>query len=300
MSRRYLSIGIIGAGRLGASLTVALETAGYEITAVGSKTKSSALHIVEQLQGDPHALTPEEATDACDFVFLTVPDSEIGPQASALPWRPGQTVVHCSGVVGVEVLEAAVESGAQTGCFHPIQSFPSRTGDPQRFQDIVCGIEGSEQVTSVLKSIAEALGATVVHLDGVNRGRYHAASVFVSNYIVALVTAAQRTWELSGLPPETARSALVPLIRGTTESVSERPAAEALTGPIARGDVGTVELHLTALSPDPDLSDLYRLLGTELLRINLNHNSDVTEQLRTLLSPLEDKSHSRPPNGDPK
>ncbi len=281
------AIGIIGAGRLGASLAVALEAAGYPVAAVASRDPDSAAALVAQLHGGGEALPAKAVAASCDLVFLTVPDGEIESLAAALPWRGGQAVVHCSGAVGLDALAPAAGAGAGTGCLHPLQSFPSRIGEPQRFRDIVCGVEGAEPLGSLLERIAGELGAGVVRLEGVDRARYHAAAVFASNYVVALAAAAQRAWELAGLPAQQARSALAPLMRGAAENVAERATAEALTGPVARGDAATIERHLAALDGEPHLSALYRRLGAELLRLDLGHAPEAAAQLRALLEPVE-------------
>lgn len=287
MNQRPAAIGIIGAGRLGASLSVALQAAGHAVAAIASRNPDSAAALVAQLEGDTRVLVAREVAEACDLLFLTVPDGEIESLAEGLPWHGGQAVVHCSGAVGLAVLAPAAEAGVGTGCLHPLQSFPSRVGEPQRFRGIVCGVEGEEPLGSLLERIARELGAGVVRLEGVDRARYHAAAVFGSNYVVALAVAAQRAWELAGLPGEQARSALAPLMLGAAENVAERATAEALTGPVARGDDATIERHLAALDGEPELSALYRRLGAELLRLDLGHAPERAARLRELLEPVE-------------
>ena len=287
MDGRPESIGIIGAGRLGASLAVALEAAGYRVAAVASRSPDSARALAAQLAGGARTLPPAELAGSCDLVFLTVPNGEIAALAGALPWRRGGAVVHSSGAAGLDVLAPAVEAGALVGCLHPLQSFSSRAGDPERFRGIVCGVEAAEPLCSLLERIAADLGAAVVRLEEVDRARYHAAAVFASNYVVALAAAARRAWELAGLPPEQARSALAPLMLGAAANLGERPLADALTGPVARGDVATVERHLAALDGDPELRALYRRLGAELLRLDLRHAPEAAARLRALFEPAE-------------
>lgn len=294
MDRCPAAIGIIGAGRLGASLAVALEAAGYAVAAIASRDPDSAAALVAQLGGGASVRPASELARSCDLMFLTVPDAEIGSLAAALPWSVGQAVVHCSGAVGLDALAPAVQSRARAGCLHPLQSFPSRIGDAQRFRGIVCGVEAAAPLGSLLERIVRELGARVVRLEGVDRARYHAAAVFASNYVVALAAAAERAWELAGLPGDQARSALAPLMQGAAANLAERPPAEALTGPLARGDTATVERHLAALGSDPELSALYRRLGAELLRLDLGHAADAAARLRALLEPLERSDGGEP------
>ncbi|HJM75552.1 MAG TPA: DUF2520 domain-containing protein [Dehalococcoidia bacterium] len=278
-------IGIIGAGRLGSSLAVALHAAGYPARVIASRSTTSAEALANQLEGAT-AATPEQAIEACEMLFLTVPDDEIASLAASLPWREGQHAVHCSGAIGLDALAAATEAGATAGCLHPLQSFPSREGDATRFRDIVSGIEAPAPLSGLLEAITRDLGGEVVRLEGVDRARYHAAAVFASNYAVALASAAGRAWELAGLPAKQARLALAPLLLGTATNIADRELAEALTGPLARGDLATIERHLAVLDAAPDgdaeLAALYRRLGSELLALDLDHPPMTTERLHEL------------------
>ena len=277
------SIGIIGAGRLGASLAVSLAAAGHRVGAVASRSPRSAAALVAQIDGDARAREPADVAASCDLVFLTVPDGEIAALSRALPWRAGQAVVHTSGALGLDVLTPAVRAGALAGCFHPLQSFPSRTGEPDRFRGVVCGVEGAAPLGALLERITASLGAGVVRLEGVDRARYHAAAVFASNHAVALAAAAQRAWVAAGLPAEQARPALAPLLLGAARNLHDRDLLDALTGPVARGDADTVERHLAVLADDPALRELYRLLAVELLRLDPPHGDEARRRLRALL-----------------
>ena len=136
---------------------------------------------------------------------------------------------------------------------------------------------------SDLAGIATDLGARTVPLAGVDRALYHAAAVLIANDAVALAAAATRAWTLAGLPQDAAREALAPLLLGAASSIAALPLAEALTGPLARGDIATVERHLDALARDPTLAALYRALAAELLRLPLAHSEATAARLRALL-----------------
>jgi predicted short-subunit dehydrogenase-like oxidoreductase (DUF2520 family) len=273
-------IGFIGAGRLAASLAVGLRGAGYCVASIASSKPEAARTLALAVTAE--VATTQVVADTCDLVFVTVPDSAIAAVARQTSWRREQAVVHCSGALGLEVLSPATDAGAQTGCFHPLQSFPAREGDATRFQSITCGIEAADDLSMALERIAGDLGADVVRLEGIDRARYHAAAVFVSNYVVSLMASAAQAWEQAGLPQAAARAALAPLLLGAAKNVAEHELAEALTGPVTRGDVATVERHLAALE-DPQLRELYRRLGAELLTLGLHHTPEVSAQLRALL-----------------
>lgn len=269
-ARRDLDIGIIGSGRLGTALSSALLAARYTHIHVASRTAGSIDAVVE----------------TCALVFLAVPDRAIGSLAETLAWHAGQGVVHCSGALRLDALSVATTRGALAGCLHPLQTFPGAStpaDDAERFRGITCGVEGASPLGDLLEGIAGDLGAWTVRLAGVDRARYHAAAVLVSNDVAALMAAGTRAWAQAGLPEDAAREALAPLLFAAASNVARLPLAQALTGPIARGDTETVARHLEALAGDPDLVGVYRALGRELLRLDLGHSAAVHETLRALL-----------------
>ncbi|MGE0229167.1 MAG: Rossmann-like and DUF2520 domain-containing protein [Dehalococcoidia bacterium] len=281
-----LRVGLLGAGRLAASLGAALTEAGYRIEGVASRRPESARRLSSSLAPSVAPLSSQELVERCDLVFVTVPDAAVTSVASSVDWRSAQAVVHCSGALGLTALAGAAARGAAVGCFHPLQSFPALEGDASRFRGIACGIEASGDLSLVLESVAARTGASVVRLEGVDRAAYHAAAVFASNYVVSLMAAARRAWTEAGLPADAARPSLAPLLKGAADNVSRHELREALTGPVARGDVETVRRHLVALG-DSGLAALYRELGAQLLTLRLPHDSTTAIALEAALAPPE-------------
>src|SRR5512140_1093445 len=148
-----LAMALVGDGRLGVSLAAALSLAGYPV--LGLAGRQTPL--------------PGATFAAADLVFLTVQDGHISHVAAALPWRKGQFAVHCSGALPLDALEPAARAGAIVGCLHPIQSFPARVPEPDRFRGITCGLEAPDPLASVLARMAADLGSSVVRLEGVDR-----------------------------------------------------------------------------------------------------------------------------------
>jgi predicted short-subunit dehydrogenase-like oxidoreductase (DUF2520 family) len=271
---RRARIGIVGGGRLGRSLAHAMAAVGYRIAVVAGRRAGSTDTLAEELRALGHArsVTAHEVPSLADVVFLAVPDDAVAALASDLPWRAGLIVVHCAGALDLGALDGVRARGALAGCLHPLQSFarePGRDAGAARFRGIACGIEGDPGVPDALAALCRDLGATSFSLAGVDRRLYHAAAVFVSNYVVALHAAAERAWTLAGLARPQAREALAPLTLGAAAHIASLPLHAALTGPIARGDAATVARHLDALRDAPDLADLYRQLGALLLQIGL-------------------------------
>ena len=266
-----LAIGVIGAGRVGRALAIALERAGYRVKGIARRTP-----------GGPYS-SADALVSSCDLIFLAVPDSALEGLAIELPWRVGQGVVHTSGASGLDVLRGVTARGAHAGGLHPLQAFPDGDPAPERFAGTTCGIEGPPALAVVLDRIATRTGARPLRLDGANRALYHASAVFASNFAIALLVAARRAWALSGLPEAAARESLLPLLSGAVENARELPLERALSGPVARGDTDTVSRHLRALGADPALRELYRALSEQLLDLELGHSSETRAALRVLL-----------------
>ncbi|MSQ30280.1 MAG: DUF2520 domain-containing protein [Dehalococcoidia bacterium] len=285
MSSTPLTVGVLGLGRLGSALAAALTAAKVGRVEVASRRTDHAQSIARAISVE--SVSPGALVERSDLIVLTVPDAAIDGTVRELPWRAGQAVVHCSGALGLDVLGTAAAQGALTGCFHPLQTFPaggSPTDAPALFRGITCGVEsGDPALGTQLEAIATNLGAHPIHLDGVDRALYHAAAVLLSNDVVALAAAATRVWTEAGLPAEAAREALSPLLLAAARNIGRLTLAEALTGPVARGDVATVERHLQALQVEPELRELYRRLALELLRLDLTQVPDVTAALRRAL-----------------
>lgn len=278
------AIGFVGAGRLAGALAAGLQSAGYRVSHVASRDAESA-GVLASFLGQNVVVAPsaQDVADACDVVFLAVPDAAIAEACAGIKWEPRHHALHCSGALGLNVLGPVASAGGTTGCLHPLQTFPSRTPQPERFAGIFCGVEGASSPGFDPAEAVASLGATALRLEGVDRRAYHAAAVFMSNYVIALGVAAKQLWELAGLPGETARPALAPLLQSAASNVASMELEKALTGPVARGDIATVEVHLRALAGQPDLSRLYRALAAELLRLPLGHDPSTAAALDTLL-----------------
>lgn len=226
---------------------------------------------------------PGRVAEVCDVVFLTVPDSAIETACRALEWKPRHRVIHCSGALGLDVLSSARERGALVGCLHPLQSFPARDPEPGRFTGISCGVEAEDPLGALLEGMVRGVGARPFRLEGVDRTLYHASAVFASNFVVGLMSAASRLWALAGLPEVAARDSLSPLLLSAATNVANKDLAAALTGPIARGDVATVEAQLAALRDEPALRALYRGLSGELVNLAVARDPAATSRFCALL-----------------
>jgi predicted short-subunit dehydrogenase-like oxidoreductase (DUF2520 family) len=287
-------IGVVGVGAVGTTLAWGLAARGYPVVALASRA-SAASWLAEQLPGCRAVSSPVAVAELADLVLLTVPDDAIPSVAAAIPWRPGQMVVHCSGASPARALAAAGEQGALYGSFHPLLSIPrvrptSADEVLERLAGCTFAIEAPEPLAARLAEMAGLLGARTVFLHEQDRVPYHLAAVLVANYSVTLVAAAVDLWASFGVSPDEALAALLPLLRSTVANLAQLGLPESLTGPIARGDLGTVHAHLAyllqkreAVAVDRELlSETYRLLGLLSLPLAQNKGRLTEEQQQAM------------------
>ncbi len=256
------TIAIIGLGRVGMALGRAIHAAGYTIAAVSSRDPHKA-ETVAWAFGVP-ALSAAEAARSAELVLLTVSDDAITTVAKELgaagAWHAGQSVVHASGVSPAGVLQPAAEYGAMIGAFHPLAAFA--TYDATLPPGITFAIEASAPLHATLCDLAQALNGHPLDLAPQNKTLYHAAAVIASNYTITLAALATQIFEELGATPEQGLQALLPLMRTTLDNLERQGLPTALTGPLVRGDVGTVRRHIHALDATiPHIGSLYRCLA---------------------------------------
>jgi predicted short-subunit dehydrogenase-like oxidoreductase (DUF2520 family) len=255
---RALRVGFIGAGRLARALSLALRAAGIPVVRVASRSEASARSLAEPLP-DCRIGDPADVARDCDLVFLTSPDALIADIARAVLWRAGQAVAHCSGATPVAALRPAAEAGARIGGFHPMQAFGADPGAAlASLPGCTVAIEAEPPLDALLHALAHRLGCVGLTLPPGARVRYHASGGYASQHVHALLAEAVRLWQSWGATEQQALDALLPLLRGTLESLARSGVAAGMPGPVSRGDAGTVRLHRQALQAvDPDMRDLY-------------------------------------------
>jgi predicted short-subunit dehydrogenase-like oxidoreductase (DUF2520 family) len=282
-----LKIGFIGAGTTGTALAVRLAQHGYPVTAVTSRSLTSAEKLAAMISGCKVYSRAQEVADIAQLIFITTPDDTISRVAADVQWHNGQNVVHCSGAHSVDILEPAKLLGANTGCFHPLQTFASVDQAIDNIPGSTFAIEAKEPLASVLKEMATALEGDWAILKAGDKVLYHTAAVFACNYLVTLVKLATDLWQTFEVPPAQATKALMPLLRGTLSNIENVGIPNCLTGPIARGDLGTISRHLESLSKQaPSLLGIYKELGRQTVPIALAKgkiDSQRAEELNTLL-----------------
>jgi predicted short-subunit dehydrogenase-like oxidoreductase (DUF2520 family) len=282
-----LKLGFIGAGTIGSTLALKLNSQGYPVMAVSSRHHASAKKLAQAISGCSPVTNNQSVADRAKFVFITTPDDAIASVASQISWHQGQHVVHCSGADASDILEPAKKAGAYVGVFHPLQTFAGAREAMENMPSSTFALEAEEPMLGVLQEIAHALGGHWIKLKAGDKAVYHAAAVIASNYLVTLVKLATDLWQTFGVPREKATEALLPLIRGTVRNLETIGLPHCLTGPIARGDSGTIKKHLEALEKaSPDTLATYRELGLKTIPIALAKgriNEQQANELKTIL-----------------
>jgi len=263
-----VKVGFIGAGTVGTALSVLLNSKGYQVVAISSRSQTSARNLAQAVSSCRVFNSNQGVADTAELVFITTPDDAIAPVASQIQWHIGQSVVHCSGAASTEILEPAKKSGAQVGAFHPLQTFASVKQAIENIPGSTFAIEAEQPLLNTLKGMATTLDAHWIELKASDKVAYHAAAVIACNYLVTLVKLATDLWQSFGVPPNQATQALLPLLRGTLHNIETVGIPQCLTGPIARGDTGTIKKHLDALQKiAPIILSTYRELGLQTIPI---------------------------------
>ncbi|GAA5527740.1 Rossmann-like and DUF2520 domain-containing protein [Herpetosiphon gulosus] len=252
------TVGIFGAGKVGTALALALQRVDYPLVGVSSRSAASAQALAQSLACP--VLIPNELFAQAQLIFLTIPDDHLAATAQALTDSLGHgtgIVVHCSGALTSAVLQPLQLRGWQVAGCHPLAPFASRsTPLPQA---ITWAIEAEAESYAVLAELVQAVGGIPRPIQAEHKVLYHSAAVLSANYAIMLAARAVDLLQLCGWSGQEALQALVPLLRDNVENLARVGLPQALTGPLARGDYGTVERHLQALDANaPDIASLYR------------------------------------------
>jgi len=247
-------VAVVGAGKAGRALGRLARAAGYGIGPVVCRTRARAEEAAAFIGGG----RPGTAPVGAELTLLCVPDGAIGEVARALRVPRGAVVAHTCACLGAEALRPHRPAGAM----HPLRSF----GDPARaaelFRGTACAVEGDREAVESLESFVRAIGGTPLGVRAGRKALYHAGAVFASNYVAAALEAGVRLLERAGVPRAEGLEALRALAEGTLANVASVGLPAALTGPVERGDAGTVRAHGEALAERaPGLAGAYAALG---------------------------------------
>ncbi len=244
-----MKVGVVGAGRAGTAVAVLLQRAGHTIVAVSGRGPTRD-RVASYLPGVA-VLDPTEVSRRSELVMIALPDDLIetfvADMAGDDAFAPGQWVAHLSGATPLDVLERVRSAGAGPLGIHPFQTFPDPAAGIARIPGSLIALAADDdEGFFVAERLADDLMGVPFRLADEHRALYHAAAVFASNYVVTAAATAEQLLAAAGVPDPVA--AMGPLQRATVENVASLGPAAALTGPVVRGDVGTVERNLEAVA----------------------------------------------------
>ncbi|NCD19057.1 MAG: DUF2520 domain-containing protein [Actinobacteria bacterium] len=262
MSAQRLGIGVIGAGRVGTVLANALRSLGHAVVGV-TAVSDDARERVELLLPGVEVVSPHEVIRRAEVVLVTVPDDAIAGVVSGAAalglWQVGQIVVHTSGVHGLDVLEPARAAGALPLAIHPAMTFTGTSIDLSRLSGCPFAVTAPSALLPIAQALVVEIGGEPFVVPPADRTAYHAALTHGANHLVTLVAQAERILAATGI--DSPGRLLGPLLNAALEGVLADGELH-LTGPVVRGDVGTIREHLQALAElgEEDVERGYRTM----------------------------------------
>jgi predicted short-subunit dehydrogenase-like oxidoreductase (DUF2520 family) len=252
-----MKIVLVGPGRAGTGLGIAMQRAGHDVVAVAGRDPGRTAAVARRL--DALSVAIGEPLPAADLVVIAVRDDAIAEVAASLADAVDETggVVHLSGATSVASLDPITDRGIATGSFHPLQTLPSPEAGAERIDGAWVAITAVEPLRSRLHDLATSIGARPFDLDDDRKALYHAAASAAANFPVAALGVAHDLFASAGVPFEAAR----PLVEAAVSNAFAHGPRAALTGPIARGDRDTVAAQLEAVTADGQWPDAFRALA---------------------------------------
>lgn len=290
-----MKIGIIGAGKVGSAIAILLANTGMEVAGVASRSPQSAERLASRL--GCLSLSKSEVARSADVLLITTSDDAIAQVAAELaatgPFHRGQVVLHMSGALTSGVLAPAAEMGAYTLSLHPVQSFASVEQALKLIPGTYFSIEGDQRGYDIAQEIVTRLGGQYFFLDSQAKVLYHAAAVEACSYLVGLLASSFELLAAAGVPEEVRLPAFLPLVAGTLENIKQLGIPGALTGPIARGDSGTLIKHLEAMHDLPEQLRVYICLGLRTVEVARAKGTISEEQAAALKDLLQKYENDR-------
>ncbi|MEU0935783.1 MULTISPECIES: DUF2520 domain-containing protein [unclassified Embleya] len=242
-----LRVGVVGTGRVGPTLAAALALAGHSVVAASGVSETSRRRAEDLLPGVP-LVAPQEVIAASDLTLLTVPDDALEALVRGLAEtgaiKAGQLLVHASGRYGVDILEPATRAGALPLALHPVMTFTGSTIDLERLAGCSFGVTSPEPLRPVAEALVVEMGGEPEWIEERDRALYHVALANGANHLVTLVA---QSLELLGAAGVRAPGRMLGPLLGAALDNALRAGDQALTGPVARGDAGTVAAHVAEL-----------------------------------------------------
>ncbi len=298
-NKKTFKIAIIGLGMVGTAIGRLLSKAGHEIVAVADKSPAAMKRALPYTGGKAFR-DPKKAVTEADCILITTPDDIIATACAGIADSrlvKDKFIFHMSGAGGLDLLASAKEAGALTAVIHPLQSFSSIDTAINNIPGSIFGITAKSKAKKNAQVIVKDLNGIPIFITSAQKPLYHAAACFASNYLVSLLNVVEAIYESIGISNENARRAYLPLIYGTLHNIEQKGSIQALTGPIARGDEGTIKKHIIAMDKkQPQYLSLYSSLGliaTEIAQKKGTLSSKQAKNINDFLKGVIDNEHSK-------
>ena len=263
-----MRIGFIGAGKVGFSMGKYFAEHHIDVSGYYSQSTNSAKEAADFTKSKYYETTGELVRDS-EVIFITVPDDAIGQVWEQLktlqPEIKDKIICHCSGVLSSKIFSDISAYNCSGLSIHPLLAVSSKSQSYKEISSTLFTIEGEEKAAIKFKELLNSCGNEVIFIEPQEKVRYHAAAVMASNLVIGLVETAVQELIKCGFTKELAMKAIIPFMQKNVAHLGEHTLEEALTGPVERGDVGTVKAHLDKL--DGNNKEIYRLLSLKALEI---------------------------------
>jgi predicted short-subunit dehydrogenase-like oxidoreductase (DUF2520 family) len=287
-------IAIIGTGMVGTAIGFLLKKAGYKVVSIYDKSPK-ALKRAIPYTGGKSFLNPQDAVGQADCVLVTTPDDAIllaCKEIARSSSLEGKFVFHMSGAGGLDLLEPVKKAGALVASIHPLQSVSSIDQAIKNIPGSYFGVTADKKALLPAKNIIRNLGGIPIFISTDQKPLYHAAACLASNYLVSLMNVVQSIYKSIGINEKDAKKAYLPLVYGSLNNIEKSGSVSSLTGPIARGDFGTIKKHITAINKNlPQYSSFYSSLGLITVKIAQQKGTLNTEQAKIINALLKGKNH---------
>lgn len=285
-NNRHHRLAIIGTGVVGTVLGLALKECGYTISGVADSNAEIAECVANRMGGVFSSTNITEVSKKATLILITTPDGAIAKTCQNIAFgggfSRGDVVLHCSGALSSEILNSAHPCGACVASMHPMGVFADVETALKQLSELYFCLEGDTGAVEAAEMIVKDMGGKPLRIQKEKKIWAHIAACLSSNYVLTLTGMAVQLLHHLQMSREEAMRILLPLLKGSTRALEEKGLPEALTGPIARGDVSTIKQHAEALQSDKDVTRIYSLLGLKTLPIAQEKGTIKEDDLRNL------------------
>lgn len=284
---------------VGTAIGHLLSKSGHQIVAISDKSPAALKRALPYTGGEAFRDSKKAVAEA-DCILITTPDDIIanaGEKIAIPELIKDKFVFHMSGAGSLDLLDSVKKAGAIVAVIHPLQSFSSIDTAINNIPGSIFGITANKKAEKHARAIVRDLNGVPIFITPAQKPLYHAAACFASNYLVSLLNVVETIYESIGISNENARRAYLPLIYGTLHNIEQRGSIQALTGPIARGDEGTIKKHIAAMNKiQPQYLSLYSSLGliaTEIAQKKGTLSSKQANNINDFLKGVINYEHSK-------